>query len=157
MNKSVTITTPSSREIQMVRVFDAPRALVFDCWTKPELLKQWLTGPPKWRMIACEVDLREGGRYRYKWRDLEGHELAMGGVYREIAAPERLVQTELFDQDWTGGESVSTLVLTEQDGQTTATITMLYASEDACEGALQSGMAKGVEASYANLERIAQR
>lgn len=157
MNQSVTISTPSPREIQMFRVFDAPRPLVFDCWTKPDLIRKWLTGPPGWMMTECEVELWEGGRYRYKWRDQPGHELAMGGVYREIVAPERLVQTELFDQDWTGGETISTLVLLEQDGQTTATTTVLYSSEDVCEGALQSGMAKGVEASYTNLDRLLQR
>ncbi len=79
------ITTPSDREIVMTRVFDAPRDLVFDAYTKPELLKRWLLGPRGWSMPVCEIDLRVGGAYRYVWRrDPDGNEMGMGGVYREI-------------------------------------------------------------------------
>jgi uncharacterized protein YndB with AHSA1/START domain len=145
------VTTPSDREIRMTRVFDAPRGLVFDCWTKPELLKRWLTGPPGWSFVVCEVDLRVGGSYRFEWRNQSGTEMGMGGVYREILPPERIVHTELFDEDWTGGETVSTLVLTEQGGKTTATNTVLYASKAARDGALGSGMERGMAHSYDNL------
>src|ERR1700732_127058 len=95
------LTTQGDREIVMTRALDAPRRLVFDAFTKPELVKQWLLGPPGWPMPTCEIDLRVGGVYRYVWRcDSDGSEMGMGGVYREIVAPERLVATEKFDQVW---------------------------------------------------------
>jgi uncharacterized protein YndB with AHSA1/START domain len=113
------VTMPSDREIMLTRVFDAPRSLVFDCYTKPELLKRWLTGPDGWSLAVCDNDLKVGGAFRWVWRGPAGQEMGMGGVHREIVRPERIVRTELFDKDWTGGETVGTLVLTEQDGRTT--------------------------------------
>jgi len=95
------LTTRGDRELLMTRDFDAPRRLVCDAFTKPELVKQWLLGPPGWTMPVCEIDLRVGGVYRYVWRrDSDGTKMGMGGVYREIAAPERLVSTEVFDEAW---------------------------------------------------------
>ena len=143
------------REIVMTRVFDAPRKLVFDAFTKPELLKQWLLGPPGWSMPVCEIDLRIGGRYRYVWRrDTDGTEMGCGGVYREIVPPERLVHTEQFDDPWYPGESLITTVLDEQRGKTTLTATMLYESRDARDGILKSGMESGVAASYDRLAEL---
>src|SRR5882757_2025059 len=116
------VTTPSDREIVMTRVFNAPRKLVFDAWTKPELVKQWLLGPPGWSMPVCEIDLKIGGKYRYEWRRVSGGQsMGMGGVYREIVPPERIVVTEQFDEAWYPGQALITLVLTEKDGKTTAT------------------------------------
>jgi uncharacterized protein YndB with AHSA1/START domain len=106
------VTTPSDREIMMTRVFDAPRSLVFDCYTRPELLKRWLHGPDGWLLVVCDNDLRVGGAFRWVWRNADGREMGMGGVHREIVRPERIVRTELFDQDWTGGEAVGTLAFT---------------------------------------------
>src|SRR5713226_1396613 len=148
------LTTRGDREIVMTRVFDAPRRLVFDALTKPELVKQWLLGPPGWSMPVCEIDLRVGGAYRYVWRrDSDGTKMGMGGVYREIAAPERLVATERFDEAWYPGEAVGTLVLSEQGGKTTITQTVLYQSREARDVVLKSGMEQGVAASY---DRLAQ-
>src|SRR5258705_3710783 len=87
------ISTPSDREIAMTRAFDAPRSMVFDAWTKPELLKRWLGVFGNWSFAVCEVDLRVGGKYRYVWRGKDGKEMAMGGVFRQIVRPERLVVT----------------------------------------------------------------
>ena len=88
------ITTPTDREIAMTRVFNAPRRLVFDALTKPELVKRWLLGPPGWSMPVCEIDLRVGGKYRYVWRrDSDGTDMGMGGVYREIARPSKIMMT----------------------------------------------------------------
>ncbi len=154
MNKTLKVTTPSDREIQITRVFDAPRSLVFDCMTKPELVQRWLLGPPGWAMPVCEIDFKVGGRYRYVWRGPDGTEMGMGGVYREIVRPERIVQSELFDQDWTGGETLATAALTEQDGQTTLSTTVVYASKDARDGALRTGMTEGMEAGYARLAEL---
>lgn len=138
----------------MTRVFDAPRNLVFDCHTKPELVKRWLLGPPGWTMPVCEIDLRVGGKFRYEWQNVDGRKMGMGGVYREIVSPQRLVHTELFDEDWTGGETLGTLVLTEDGGKTTLTQTVLYSSKQARDGALGTGMMDGMEAGYARLDEL---
>ena len=146
------LTTPSDREIAMTRVFDAPRQLVFDAHTKPDLDRQWLLGPPGWSMPVCEMDVRVGGTYRWLWRhDTNGTEMGMGGVYREIVAPERLVTTERFDEAWYPGEALNTLVLIEQGGRTTLTQTMRYESRDARDAVIKSNMEKGVAASYDRL------
>jgi uncharacterized protein YndB with AHSA1/START domain len=152
---SLKLTTPSDREIAMTRVFAAPRKLVFDAHTKPELVRRWLLGPAGWSMPVCEIDLRVGGKYRWVWRhDQNGTEMGMGGVYREIKAPERLVATERFDEAWYPGESLNTLVLLEQDGRTTLTQTMRYESRAARDAVLKSDMERGVTASYDRLEQI---
>ena len=146
------LTAPGEREIAMTRVFDAPRQLVFDAHTKPELVKRWLLGPPGWSMPVCEIDLRVGGKYRYVWRhDREGTEMGMGGVYREIVTPERIVNTERFDEAWYPGEAVDTLVLVERGGRTTLTLTLRYESREARDAVLKSGMESGVTASYDRL------
>ena len=152
------LTTRGDREIVMTRAFDAPRKLVFDAHTKPELVKQWLLGPDGWSMPVCEIDLKVGGKYRYVWRrDKDGTEMGMGGVYREIVAPERLVATEKFDQSWYPGEAVGTFVLVEQGGKTTLTQTMLYESREARDTVLKSGMEKGVVASYDRLAKLLEK
>jgi len=149
------VTTPTDREIEMTRVFDAPRRLVWDAYTKPDLIRQWLLGPPGWSMPVCDIDLRVGGKYRYVWRnDSDGTEMGMGGVYREIRAPERLVTTERFDQAWYPGAGVGTLVLLEQGARTTLTLTMLYESREAREAVLKTGMEQGVAASYDRLAEL---
>jgi uncharacterized protein YndB with AHSA1/START domain len=142
------ITTPSEREIVMSRVFDAPRSLVFEAWTKPELLERWLGVREGWSMVVCEVDLRVGGAYRFVWRGPDGREMGMSGVYREIEPPERLVATESFDDPWGSGEALDTTVLVEEGGKTTATTTVLYESEEIRDAVLESGMARGVAESY---------
>jgi uncharacterized protein YndB with AHSA1/START domain len=149
------ITTTGDRELLMTRVFDAPRTLVFDAHTKPELVKRWLLGPPGWSMPVCEMDVRVGGKYRWVWRqDRDGTTMGMGGVYREIAAPERLVATEKFDEAWYPGEALNTLVLVEKGGRTTLTQTMRYESREARDAVLKSGMEKGVTASYDRLAEL---
>ena len=146
------LTTPSDREIAMTRVFDAPRQLVFDAHTKPDLVRQWLLGPPGWSMPVCEMDVRVGGTYRWVWRhDSNGTEMGMGGVYREIVAPERLVTTERFDEAWYPGEALNTLVLSERAGRTTLTQTMRYESRAARDAVIKSNMEHGVAASYDRL------
>ncbi len=148
------VTTRGDREIVMTRVLDAPRRLVFDAFTKPELVKRWLLGPPGWSMPVCEIDLRVGGSYRYVWRHVNGNEMGMGGVYREIVAPERIVATEKFDESWYPGEAVGTLMLVEQDGKTTITQTVLYESREARDGVLKSPMESGVAAGYDRMAEL---
>ncbi|MET0576796.1 MAG: SRPBCC family protein [Mesorhizobium sp.] len=156
MNSFVTVevTTPSDREIRMMRHFQAPRELVFDAWTVPALLKRWLHGPAGWKLAVCQIDLRVGGALRYIWVHDDGRSMGMSGVYREIVRPGRIVATQLFDEDWTGGEAIDTVVLTEQAGRTLLTQTVLCASREARDGALATGMADGVEASFSQLDRL---
>jgi len=147
------VTTPSDREIAMTRVFDAPRHLVFDALTTPELLQRWLLGPPGWSMPVCEVDLKVGGAYRYVWRsDDGGREFGSHGVFREIVPAERFVATEKMDGF--EGESLVTNSLAEQGGRTTLTLTMRFDSKEARDGALNSGMEKGVAISYDRLDEV---
>lgn len=142
------------REIVITRSLNAPRTLVFDAYTKPELLRKWLLGPPGWEMTVCEVDLRVGGAYRYVWRNQKGTVMGMGGVMREIVPPERLVSTEKFDDPWYPGEGVGTLVLTEEGGRTTITQTILYESTEARDTVLRSPMESGLAAGYDRLEQL---
>ena len=133
----------------MTRVVDAPRRLVFEAWTNPEHLPHWMLGPEGWTMPVCEIDLRPGGAWRFVWRKSDGTEMEMHGVYREIAAPERLVSTESWGGDWP--ETLNTLVLTEKDGKTTISQTVLYPSKEARDAATKTGMKDGVSESYDRL------
>lgn len=147
------VTLPSACEIEVVREFAAPRQLVFDAHTKPEMVKQWLFGPDGWSMPVCEIDLRVGGKYRYVWRNMsDGREFACGGKYVEIAPPVRLVSTESFEGEMNMGEAVNTLTLAEKAGRSVLTLTMRYPSQEIRDGALQSGMNDGIEAGFARLE-----
>jgi uncharacterized protein YndB with AHSA1/START domain len=148
------VTTPSEREIAMTRVFNAPRHLVFDALTKPELVKKWLLGPPGWTMPVCEIDLRVGGTYRFQWRGPDGAEMGTRGVCREIMPPERFVATERFDDPWYPGESLVTYVLVEQGGITTMTLTLQYESRKARDGVLKTPMEHGVAMSYDRMEQL---
>jgi uncharacterized protein YndB with AHSA1/START domain len=148
------VTAPTEREIVMTRVFDAPRELVFDAMTKPELLRRWLYAPPGWSMLVCEIDLRVGGAYRFEWHGTDGIKMGMGGVHREIVPPERVVTTQLFDEDWTGGEAIGTAVLVERDGKTLLTNTVLYSSRETRDAVLKTPMKDGVGAGYDNLETM---
>jgi uncharacterized protein YndB with AHSA1/START domain len=149
------VAAQGDREIVMTRLFDASRRMVFDAFTKPELVQQWLLGPAGWSMPICEIDLRVGGSYRYVWRrDRDGTEMGVSGVYHEIVVPEKVVNTEKFDNPWYPGEAVVTLVLEEQGKKTLVTQTMLMASQEARDGVLKSGMESGVAVSYDRLEEI---
>ena len=155
MKNALKITPSGDRDLVMTRDFDAPCKLVYDAHTKPELVKRWLLGPPGWSMPVCEMDVRAGGTYRWVWKkDTDGSTMGMGGVYREVKAPERLVSTEKFDEAWYPGESLNTLVLAEKGGRTTLTQTMRYESREAREAVIKSGMEQGVAASYDRLEAV---
>ena len=154
-NKTLQVSANGDREIVMTRVFDAPRELVFEAWTKPELLRRWLLGPPGWEMIVCDVDYSEGGETRFVWRNASGEEMGMRMIGVEFVPPERIVCIERFDQAWyPGGEARTTLTFIERDGKTTATTTVRYESQAARDLVLKSGMASGVEASYDRLEAL---
>ncbi|MGC4055980.1 MAG: SRPBCC family protein [Paludibaculum sp.] len=145
------VTTPTQREIVLTRVFDAPRHLVFDAFTKPELLKRWF-GPRGWQLSVCEIDLRVGGTFRFVLRGPDGREMGMRGVYREITPPERSVHMESFD-DYPG-ESQVTTVLMEDAGRTTLTATILYPSQAIRDIVISTGMEHGAAESYDKLAEL---
>jgi uncharacterized protein YndB with AHSA1/START domain len=158
VSERLTLTARFDREIVMTRVFKAPRELVFDAWTKPELLKRWF-GASGWTVPTCEIDLRPGGTYRIVQRGPDGREVVMRGEYREIVRPERLTQTEGFEGFTEVGwrpedETVSTMVLTERDGRTTWTATVRYPSKEVRDAALLSPMESGMNASFEKLEEL---
>lgn len=148
------ISTPSDREIAMTREFNAPRELVFEAYTRPELLKRWLGVHAGWTLAVCDIDLRVGGRYRYVWRKPGVPEMGMGGEYREVLRPERIVATEKFDQSWYPGEAVGTTVLVERNGHTILTLTVCYESKDARDAVLRSPMEDGMAVGFNNLESL---
>src|SRR4051812_46740280 len=148
------VTARGDREIVIERGFQAPRQLVFDAYTKPELIRKWLLGPEGWTMPMCEVDLRVGGKYRYVWRNQNGMEMGMGGEYREIVVPERIVSTEKFDQSWYPGEAIGTLTIIERSGTTMVTQVMQYESREAREAVLKSPMEEGLSAGFNRLAEL---
>ena len=150
----VKVAASGERELVISRSFNAPRQLVWDAHTKPELVKRWLFGPDDWTLAVCDIDLRVGSKYRYVWKHANGHEMGMGGVYREIRAPERIVQTEKFDDAWYPGEAVGTLVLTEKSGVTTLTQTMQYESREARDAVVRSPMESGLSMGYDRLDKV---
>lgn len=148
---ATTFTTPSDRELVMMRVVDAPRRLVFEAWTNPQHLPHWMLGPEGWTMPVCEIDLRPGGAWHFVWRGSDGAKMEMRGVYREIVPPERLVSTESWGGDWP--ETLNTLLLTEEAGKTTIANRVLYPSKEARDAALKTGMKDGVSQSFDRLAR----
>jgi uncharacterized protein YndB with AHSA1/START domain len=152
--KPLKIETPSDREIVITRVFHAPRRLVFDSITKPELVRQWLLGPPGWTMPVCEIDTRIGGAYRFVWRGADGRQMGSGGVTREFTPPARFVVTEKFDDPWYEGESLVAYDLSEGNGVTTLTLTLQYQSREIRDMVFKTPMDKGIGISYDRLEKI---
>jgi uncharacterized protein YndB with AHSA1/START domain len=145
------VTLPTDCEVVLTRVFDAPRSLVFEAFTKPELLKRWF-GPRGWSLAVCEVDFRVGGGFRFVLRGPDGKEMGMRGVYREITPPERSVHVESFD-DYPG-ESQVTAVFVEQGGKTTMTATVLYESKEVRDAVIKSGMEHGAAETYDRLAEL---
>jgi uncharacterized protein YndB with AHSA1/START domain len=143
-------TTPSDVEIVATRTFDAPRRRVWDVHTIPEHVQQWLLGPDGWTMPVCEIDLRPGGSWHWVWRSSDGTEMEMRGEYREVIAPERLVNTESWGAQWP--ETLNTNVFTEENGRTTVVCTVLYPSKEARDAARKTGMEDGWSVSYDRLD-----
>jgi uncharacterized protein YndB with AHSA1/START domain len=144
--------TPTDREVVVTRVVDAPRHLVFDAWTDPRHVPQWLLGPEGWTMPVCEIDLRPGGSWRYVWRKSNGTEMAMSGAILEVVRPERMVTTERWGPEWP--ETINTVVFTESGERTAITLTILYPSREARDAALETGMKDGIEQSFGRLDRL---
>jgi uncharacterized protein YndB with AHSA1/START domain len=146
------VTTPTDLELVITRQVDAPRRLVFEAWTNPTHVPRWMLGPPGWTMPVCEIDLRVGGAWHFIWRNAEGGELEMRGIYKEIIPPERLVSIESWGGPWP--ETLNTLILSEEDGKTTVRLKILYPSKEAREAAMKTGMADGMAATFAKLDEF---
>jgi uncharacterized protein YndB with AHSA1/START domain len=148
------VTLPSEREVTLTRSFDAPRDLVFEAWTTPDHVKKWF-GPSGYTLPVCEIDLRVGGAFRYVMRGPDGASMTMRGEYREIAAPERLVYTEGYDE-FPGPPSLVTLTLEEHEGRTTLTSRVLYPSAEVRDAVLAMGMADGAGQTLDRLAELLQ-
>lgn len=139
-------------EVVITRVFQAPRQLVWDAWTRPEHLRQWMLGPDGWSMPICDVDLRVGGRQRYVWRKQDGTEMEITGVYEALEPPARMVSRESWGPAWP--DTINTLSLTELgDDATTMVVSIRYPSAAACHAARGTGMEAGMQISFDRLER----
>lgn len=153
------VTMPSDREVRVVRTFKAPRELVYKAHTTPELMKRWMLGPPGWTMPVCEMDVRVGGEYRWRWRsEDDGKEFGFHGEYKEVKAPEKLVHSEFYDSGDVGGDmgegALITAELTEHNGITTLTNTMDFGNKRARDAAVSTGMTDGMEQSYQLLDAL---
>lgn len=157
------VTLPSNREVRIVRQFNAPRQFVYDAHTKPELVRQWQVGYPGWDMPVCEMDVRPGGSYRWFWKNQEdGKGFGFFGTYTEVDAPSRVVSEEYYDPgeigNWgtmpVGDPCYVSLGFSEVDGVTTLVCTLKYASQEARDGAVATGMTDGMEYCYARLDDV---
>ena len=155
------VTLPNDREVVVTRTFSAPRSLVFRAYTEPALLQRWMLGPPGWTMPVCEMDVREGGAFRWVWRsEEEGSYFGFHGTFEEVDPPARIQHTEVYDPGNVGGsmgeagEAKITLSFEERDGATTVTTRMDFGSKEARDAAMASGMTDGMEISYKVLDSL---
>lgn len=155
MENTLKITESGERDLLITRSFNAPRTLVFEAMTRPELLRRWMLGPPGWEMTVCEQDLRPGGEFRCSWRGPDGQDMTMRGVFREITPPERIVRTECFDGcPAQAGDQLCTMTLDEANGRTTLTLIVRFASGESRDRALASGMEQGMAFGYERLDEL---
>ena len=154
------VTTPSEREVHVTRSFKAPRDLVYRAYTEPALVRQWLLGPPGWSMPVCEMDVRIGGRYTWRWRsDENGSEFGFSGTFRDVQPSSKIVHTEAYDpgtltESYPGKEALVTVTFSEDRGVTTVKTLIDFGSKEARDGAVATGMTDGMEQSYQQLERL---
>ena len=152
-SESFQVTMPSDQEIRMIRVFNAPRALVFEAMTRPEHVREWWGRLGEgYSVPVCEIDLRVGGKWRFVNRHPNG-EAAFHGEYLEIASPGRVVFTEIFEE-FPDVVSVVTSELSEENGKTHFAATVRYPSKDVRDLVIGTGMAKGAATSYDRLEDL---
>lgn len=152
------VSLPSDSEVKVTRRFRAPRALVYRAYTEPALLQRWLLGPPGWTMPVCEMDVREGGAFRWRWRsDDGGQEFGFHGEFREVVPQSRLAHTQIYDPGQVGGSmgdpAYITVEFAEDGGVTTVTTRMDFGSKEGRDAAMASGMTDGMEMSYQLLDR----
>ena len=159
MPKPLEVTLPSDREVRVVRTFNAPRALVWDAHTKPELIQKWMGGLPGWTMTVCEMDVRVGGKYRWRWRgDTDNKEFGFHGVFSEVNAPAKLAHSQYYDPGDFGGDmgdgTLIAVAFVEDEGFTTVTTVMDFKTPQARDAAVFTGMTDGMEHSYQQLDQL---
>ncbi|MET0999675.1 MAG: SRPBCC family protein, partial [Marmoricola sp.] len=158
LSDTFAIATPTERSIEIRREFAAPRGLVWDAWTRPELLRRWYGGPSGWRLDECEIDLRVGGAWRYLIRHETGPTMALSGVYRVVEPGHLLVSSETNDDcDARAGgpEAVTSTELDDlADGRCLLVSTVLLATTELRDAMLASGMERGLVASYDRLDQL---
>jgi uncharacterized protein YndB with AHSA1/START domain len=155
MKNDTIVERTSDRELVVTRTFDAPAHVVFDAWTKPELLKRWWA-PKSFgvSLFECEQDLRVGGAYRCAFgRDPKDPEV-FSGHYLEVDPPARLVLTQIYERMAHVGEAVVTADFAEIEGRTHLTLRQLFPSKEALEGALASGMERGMRITLDQLDEL---
>jgi uncharacterized protein YndB with AHSA1/START domain len=155
MKNETTVERSSDCELVVRRTFNAPAHIVFDAWTKPELLKQWWA-PKSFgvSLFECKSDLRAGGTYRYAFgRDSKNPEV-FSGRYVEVNPPSRLVLTQLYERMSDVGEAVVTATFEESEGRTLLTLHQHFPSKEALEGALASGMEHGMRVTLDQLDAL---
>ena len=155
MGNTTIVAEPGKQEIVITRVLDAPRELVFKTITDPNLVGQWW-GPKRLTTVVDQMDLRPGGIWRFIHRDTDGSEYGFHGVYHEIVAPERIVQTFEFE-GMPGHVSLETLRLEDQNGKTMWTSTAVYQSVEDRDGMVQSGMEGGARELMDRLAEIVEK
>jgi uncharacterized protein YndB with AHSA1/START domain len=152
---TATVTTPTEREIHIERVFDAPRDRVFEAYTDPKLIPEWW-GPDSTTTVVDEMDVRPGGNWRFVARDSDGSETAFRGTYREVSPPERIVQT--FEWEGMPGHvSVETATFEDLGDRTKVVTTSLFHTTEERDGMLQSGMERGMNETFARLDKLLAR
>ena len=154
---SLKVTTPTDTTIVITREFNAPRRLVWEALTTPELLRRWMFAPPGWTMTVCEFDARVGGEYRWAWKTEHADPaMTIRGVQREVVLHERIVHTQTMDMAPCGpiGDLIAALELSENGGVTRMKLTLTYNSKQERDGALASGMEQGMEAGYKQLDTM---
>jgi uncharacterized protein YndB with AHSA1/START domain len=149
------VTLPTDSTISVVRDFAAPRALVFRAFTRPELVRRWLLGPPGWTMPACQIDLRVGGRYHYRWSNAaEGRSFGLNGTFEAIEPNSRLTTRESFEDAEPSGEARIETRFSDNGPGTRVSYLIEADSPEARDAALKTGMTDGMEMSFAQLDRV---
>lgn len=147
------VTLPTDEQILITREFDAPRHLVYEAFTTPDLVRRWWSAR-RGEMTVAEIDLRVGGAWRYVMVADGGMEVAFHGTYREIVPNERIVSTEIYEA-FPDAEALNTLTLEEAEGRTKLTILVEHRNKAERDGHVQSGMEDGLQDALDDLEAIA--
>jgi uncharacterized protein YndB with AHSA1/START domain len=156
--KTLDVQRISDTTVEVKRSFQANRELTYKAFTSPPLLKRWMLGPPGWEMPVCDMDLKEGGKYEWRWRNKsDKSEFGFKGIYKQVKPNEKIVNTQVFDPGTLGGdmgqECLITVTFTEGSGLTTVITRMDYKSKDDLEKAVSTGMTDGMEMSYQMLDQ----
>lgn len=146
------MTTPNETTVEITRWFDAPKSRVWQAHTEADLIRQWMTGPAGHTMPECDVNLREGGAYRYVWESVQGR-MSATGTFREIKPEAKLVASESFDI-FPDNETLVATVFSTHDGKTRVTMSLHYDSKATRDAVLQTPMVEGLEASYRHLDAL---